>query len=75
MGVDFCGYRIYETHRLLRNRSKNKMKKSIDLWNKLYCENKLNINRVTLSWNSWISHSKHANSYYLRCKMYNRVKF
>jgi len=29
LGVDFCGYRIYETHRLLRKRSKNKIRKLI----------------------------------------------
>ena len=27
MGVNFCGYRIYETHKLLRERSKKKIKK------------------------------------------------
>lgn len=29
LGVDFCGYCIYETHKLIRKRSKNKIKKLI----------------------------------------------
>lgn len=33
MGVNFCGYRIYETHRLLRVDSKKKIKRKIMLCN------------------------------------------
>ena len=36
MGVDFCGYKIYETHRLIRKRSKDKMRRRIRKWNKDY---------------------------------------
>lgn len=38
MGINFCGFRIFETHRLLRNRCKKKIKKNINLWNRLYLE-------------------------------------
>ena len=36
MGVNFCGYRIFTTHRLLRTSSKKKIKKSIKKWNYQY---------------------------------------
>lgn len=74
MGVNFCGYRIYETHKLLRNRSKKKIKKNIKKWNKLYLEGQLNSKKMILCWNSWRAHSKHCDSYNFRYKMYNRIK-
>ncbi len=75
MGVDFCGYRIYETHRLLRKRSKNKIKKLIKKWNKFYDIDTLNYKSVLLRWNSWRGHAMHANTYNLRKKYLNKVKF
>lgn len=65
MGINFCGYRIYETHMLVRYRSKKKMRKNIKVWNKLYCENKLNVDKLIRTLNSWLGHVKHANSYNL----------
>lgn len=53
-GIDYCGYIIYETHILIRKRSKKKFIKFI----KNGC---ININRL----NSFISHLKHADSYNL----------
>lgn len=62
-GIDFCGYRIYETHILLRKRFKKKVKKSIILWKKLKRENKFNKTKYLLSINSIIGHASHANSF------------
>lgn len=65
MGVNFCGYRIFETHILVRNRSKKKIKKDIKKWNYLYLNNRLNKKKQELSFNSWLSHVSHADSYNL----------
>lgn len=65
MGVNFCGYRIFETHILVRNRSKKKIKKDIKKWNYLYLNNKLNKKKQELSFNSWLSHVSHTDSYNL----------
>ena len=73
MGVNFCGYRIYETHKLLRERSKKKIKKNIKKWNKLYLNGKLDNKKMILSWNSWRGHAKHCNSYNFRCKMHVKI--
>lgn len=54
MGVNFCGYRIFTTHRLLRLRSKKKIKSNVKHWNKLYSKNKLNIQYTLQSLASWI---------------------
>ena len=39
-GIDFCGFRIYETHILLRKRFKRKLNKSIKLWHMLKKKNR-----------------------------------
>lgn len=75
MGVNFCGYRIFNTHKLIRNRSKKRMRLRIKLWNKLYHEGNLNINKVKRSINSWYSHIKHADSYNLYKKYLEKIDF
>lgn len=71
LGVDFCGYKIYETHLLLRKRSKKNIYQKIKKWNKLEKPNK----NVLLCWNSWLAHAKHADTYKL-CKKYRElIKF
>lgn len=75
MGVDFCGYRIFETHRLLRKRSKTKIKKLIRNWNKFYALDELDIPTVIQRWNSWRGHARHANTYHLRTKYLNKIDF
>lgn len=75
MGVNFCGYRIFTTHKLLRESSKKKIKKNVKHWNYLYKNNKLNIFHTMQSLNSWIGHSSHCNSYKLQNKILNNCNF
>lgn len=75
MGVNFCGYRIFTTHRLLRLSSKKKIKNNVKRWNKQYAKNTLDIHRTTQSLASWIGHSSHCNSYKLQNKIINSCDF
>lgn len=75
MGVDFCGYRIFETHRLLRVNSKRKIKRMIKGWNRLYERGVLNEHWVLLRWNSWLAHASQSDSYTFERKMYDRIVF
>ena len=75
MGVNFCGYRIYETHILLRNRSKKKIKEKIREWNNLYIINRLNVSKMRLSLGSWLGHAKHANTYNMINNYQNRIVY
>lgn len=75
MGVNFCGYRIFSTHRLLRNSSKKKIKRHIKKWNRLYKQNELNIPHTLQRINSWIGHSSYCNSYKLQQKILNKCNF
>lgn len=75
MGVNFCGYRIFTTHLLLRNNSKKKIKKKVSTWNKLYHKNQLDIPKTMQSINAWIGHSSHCNSYNLQNKILQKCDF
>lgn len=54
MGVNFCGYRIFTTHRLLRLNSKKKIKAKIKYWNFQFLKNKLDSQYALQSLASWI---------------------
>ena len=75
LGVDFCGYRIYETHRLLRKSSKQKIKKIIKRANRDFEEGILNYQQVRMRYNSWKAHASHANSYHLVKKYHSKFLF
>lgn len=75
MGVNFCGYRIFTTHRLLRTNSKKKIKRNVKIWNTKYRNGTLNISNAMQSINSWLGHSGHCNSYKLQQKVLNSCEF
>lgn len=62
-GVNAIGYKIYPTHRLLRNGSKKKIKRKIKAMPKLILDGKMSIQKAEQILNSWLGHSSHANSY------------
>ena len=70
-GVNFCGFRIWKTHRLLREQSKKKMKRKLKSFQKLYAKNRIELPYITACINSWKGHSKHCSSYNLVNKMLN----
>ena len=57
LGINFCGYIIYETHILIRKRCKKK-----------FIKNYNNLSKQQL--NSYLSHFKHANTYNLINSLY-----
>lgn len=75
MGVNFCGYRTFCTHRLLRNSSKIKIKNNVKKWNKQFSANHLPIHKTLQSITSWVAHSSHCSSYTLQKKIINSCDF
>lgn len=75
LGVDFCGYKVYETHILVRKRCKSDMKRKVKLWNHLFISNTLDIKKTTMSFHSWMAHCSHANSYYLVREVERKLLF
>ncbi len=75
MGVNFCGYRSFCTHRLLRNRSKVSIRNKVKKWNKQFHSGNFNFSIVLQSINSWLGHTSHCNSYTLQNKILNSCDF
>ncbi len=72
LGVDFCGYRIYETHLLIRKRSKQKIKALVKKANTDFINNRLDFTNIRMCYNSWRAHARHANTYHLINKYHDR---
>lgn len=74
-GVNAIGYKIYATHRLLRNDSKKKIKKKIKAMPDLINGGKLTIEKAEQMLNSWKGHAEHANSYNFIQKLIKKHDF
>ena len=64
-GINFLDYRIWKTHLLIRNQSKKKIKRKLKNFQKLYKENKIELEYITACINSWKGYAKFGNSYNL----------
>lgn len=74
-GVNFCGFRIWPTHRLLRTNSKKKIKRKIRRWNKYWYKGEIDFDIVMPSLQSWIGHSSHCNSHMIKQKILHMSNF
>jgi len=70
-GIDFLGYRIWRTHRLLRKRSIRDMKRKLKRFERQYSEGQATRTQIYASIQSWIGHAKHADAYNLRQRMFS----
>lgn len=68
-GVDFLGYRIWSTHRLLRKNSVKRIKRALKKLQRDYSEGKASVDKVRSVVSSWVGHASHANTYRLRTKV------
>lgn len=75
LGIDFCGYIIHEDYILIRKRCIKRIKGKIKVWNKLYDKGVLDNKKFILSFNSFLGHISHANTYNLKCKVINEINF
>lgn len=69
-GVDFLGYRIWRTHRLLRKSSVQRMKRKLKAFSRKYATGEIGLDKIEGSVRSWIGHARHACTYNLRVKLF-----
>ena len=62
-GVNAVGFKIYTTHRLLRNDSKKKIKRKSKKMKRLLVEGSMTVEKAEQVLSSWFGHAKHGNSY------------
>lgn len=61
-GLNMVGYKIWPTHRLLRNSTKKRIKQKLNKFEYLIKTGKISKNKVEQILNSWKGHADHANS-------------
>lgn len=74
-GIDFCGYRIWSTHRKLRKRTALKMKRRLKYLQKAYARGEVDFKTVNATVQSYFGLLKHCNSYKLRRKLLQVLVF
>lgn len=62
-GVNAIGFKIYPTHRLLRNDSKKRIKQKAKKIRQLLINEAISVKTAEQIFNSWLGHAKHGNSY------------
>ena len=70
LGVDFLGYRIWKTHRLLRKRCVIGMRRKLKAFQTRYARGEIGQDDIQASIMSWLGHAKHANTYTLQKKLF-----
>lgn len=60
--LDFLGYRIYSTHRLLRKCSVNRIKSKLKKYRKQFSRGEIAISDINQNIQSWLGHASHAST-------------
>ena len=68
-GVDFLGFRIFSTHRLLRKENVKRFRRRLKRMKKQFEKKEITIGKIGLSIRGWIAHAKWGNTYRLRKKI------
>lgn len=68
-GIDFLGYRIWPTHRLVRKSSIKRMKRKLKAFQRKFRGGRISLDKINATIQSWLGHVSHANSYNLRRKL------
>lgn len=74
-GIDFCGYRIWPTHKKLRKKTALKMKRRLKYIQKAYARWEINFAKVNASVQSYFGLLEHCNSHRLLLKLCNDLVF
>lgn len=79
-GVNAYGYKIYSTHRLIRDQSKRAMKRRLKAMTRKLRETPPHQRlayrrRISMSVNSWLGHARHSNSFNLAKKLFGKYRY
>ena len=73
-GIDFLGYRIWATHRLLRKSSVKRMKSKLRQFERGYSDGNIDLEHITASIMSWLGHASHADCYGLKKQLFQNFE-
>jgi hypothetical protein len=72
-GVDFLGYRLFPTHRLLRKATAPRFIRWLRRQSEQYAQGQVSLQQVHHSVQSWLGHACHADTYGLRKQILGRI--
>jgi len=70
VGIDFCGFRIYPTHRRLRRSSVRRFVRRFRRQREAYQRGELSLEEMSHSVRSWIAHAAHGDTWRLRRRLF-----
>lgn len=74
-GVNAYGFKIFTTHKLVRNSAKSAMKRRIKAMDRKVQSGEISEKYVQNCVSSWLGHARHSNSYNLSKKIFNKYKY
>lgn len=69
--LDFLGYRIYGSHRLLRKSSVKRIKTKLKKYRKQFANGEIELSDINQNIQSWLGHASHANSHGLKKALFS----
>ena len=75
LGIDFMGYVTWPTHRTLRKSTKKKMKKRLKYLDKKYKQDKITLEKISETVQSYLGIIEHCSSYNLKQKVFSKLSF
>ncbi|WP_018749870.1 RNA-directed DNA polymerase [Paenibacillus sanguinis] len=74
-GVEFCGFRIWGTHRKIRKGTVRKIKGGLRFLQRAYARGDKSLDEVNSAIQSYIGYLKHADTFNLRKRIFQRAVF
>ena len=74
-GIRFLGYRVFPTHRLLPKENVRRFRRRVRVMQEEYAAGRASFAEVYQRLISWSGHAKQANTYRLRCHLFDTISF
>src|SRR5271167_2551342 len=74
-GIRFLGYRVFPTHRLLPKENVRRFRRRVRGMQKDYAAGRASFKEVYQRLMSWNGHARQANTYRLRCHLFDTISF
>lgn len=74
-GINFLGYKVFPTHRLLKKQNVLHMRRKLKKLSDQYRQGRIGLDKVRASVHSWIGHARHADTWRLRERLFAGVTF
>ena len=74
-GIRFLGYRVFPTHRLLPKENVRRFRRRVRGMQEDYAAGRVSFAEVYQRLMSWSGHARQANTYRLRCRLFDTISF